>query len=518
MSADQSAVSADQSAGSADQEAGHRNSHGPIMAAARASAVAQTQEFSSYLGNTIVITLPTISTDPLDELIERIRPKIAAAVDALQVAAFLEAEGVSDRNARVEYGFTDVFRLAEEVYRSLGPCEPVAWQPATGRPQRGRIVRDLLHGPLYLLPTVVFPAVLSVVGQRSLVVGLVLAGGLAWVLAGATSWMAYRLLGAGCPGQAGWVLRWSTVAGLPLAALLGLVLAEVTGGRVWLIALAVGQMAYQMASTLLMFYQRELLLIPVMVPAVAAGGAYLAFGSALAPLALATAGGSIGVALILGLRETTRHRRERQAGLRHALRRDLPTLSLVTVYAACSAAFLLHVQVPYLLGRVDIAFAVLPLMVGMGVVEWRARQFAPRAKALLPRMRLPRDFTRKVWSYLCIDLVWCFAAVVLAAIPVLTAMGRWYRLSPATVIMTLAYALVASGYFLSFVVAERARYGWLGFAFGLATTVHVTARALLAAPTNPFADALWYLGSAALLQVLLLAALAPVVGQVWRYR
>jgi len=52
------------------------------------------------------VVLPRVSTDPLDELVDRIRPALVRAVDALQVAAALEADGCTDRIARVEYGFS----------------------------------------------------------------------------------------------------------------------------------------------------------------------------------------------------------------------------------------------------------------------------------------------------------------------------------------------------------------------------------------------------------------------------
>src|SRR6187431_2517183 len=70
------------------------------------------------------VLLPRISTDPLDDLVERVRPMLGPRVDSMHVAAALEADGLTDRGARVEYGYTDVFALATEVFRRLGPILP----------------------------------------------------------------------------------------------------------------------------------------------------------------------------------------------------------------------------------------------------------------------------------------------------------------------------------------------------------------------------------------------------------
>ena len=51
--------------------------------------------------------------------------QLGRAVDALQVAAVLEADGHTDRAAQVEYGYSDLFALASEVFRRLGPPSPV---------------------------------------------------------------------------------------------------------------------------------------------------------------------------------------------------------------------------------------------------------------------------------------------------------------------------------------------------------------------------------------------------------
>ncbi len=220
---------------------------------------------------THTVVLPKVSTDPLDELVDRMRPALARAVDALQVAAALEADGFTDRVARVEYGFSDVFALALEVFRRLGPpTDHVADVVPTAHGWRDT-VRMLAHGPLYLLPSAVFPAVLAVLGQRSVAIALTVASGLGWMYAGTAAYGAYRLLGAHRPRGAARVLRGATLAAPVAGALAGLGVVAVAGGGWGLVVMAACQLGYQLAGTVLVFYRREILQAASMVPAVLAG-------------------------------------------------------------------------------------------------------------------------------------------------------------------------------------------------------------------------------------------------------
>ena len=242
--------------------------------------------------------------DPVDELVERVRPVVVHAVDALQVAASLEADGITDSMARARYGYADVFALADEVRRRVGPAGSTAVS-APGMARRlGPELRDITHGLLYLLPAAVFPAALAVLGRRSLVLGLVLAGGVGWVWAGGAAWLGYCLLGRGYPGSAARVLRWSAVAGLPVAAAASAAVVATTHASYDLTALAVAVMTYQMASTLLVFYRSELWLFAAMAPAVAAGIGYLAGGARLLSLAVGVGLGSVALSFGIALAKT----------------------------------------------------------------------------------------------------------------------------------------------------------------------------------------------------------------------
>jgi hypothetical protein len=498
---------------------------GPLMAA-RGIAMEATLEISQASLDAMRISLPT-TFDPLDELVGRVRAKAQGAVDALQVAALLEADGVNDRAARVEYGFGDVFELAEAVYQRLGgPVQRLRRSRAPVADRR-RSIRDLSHGALYLLPCALFPAVLAAIQPRALVTALVLAGGLGWVWAGGTSWLAFQLLGLADRRATGRLLAFSSLVGLVVATGAGVAIASATGGGRAVMAMVPGTMAYQMASTLLLFYGHELWLATLIAPGAVAGLIYVFVDRALLSWAL----GSVlicvlvalGTAIARALLDGRGAPAKTPTHLRSVLSGQSGTFVLVLGYAALSAAFLLHAQAPYLLSNLDVVVVGVPLIAAMGLVEWRARRFGEQARMMLERVRYPREFVRQVWLLLLANVVACWLGVGVGAAAVLGVLGWAGWLSPAGVVMAAAQIAMAGAYFLAFILAGHNRYGWLCAAIGISIVAHLgTARLVMAMAPSPrlsaFADTSLFLGSAVLLQVLLVVALAPVVGQVRRYR
>jgi hypothetical protein len=456
--------------------------------------------------------------DPLDELVDRMRPVVERAVDALQVAASLEADGLTDRAARVEYGCQDVFSLAAEVYRRAGGGRSTV--PPMVRVSRGirAGLRELGHGLLYLLPAAIFPAALAVVGPQSLVLGLALAGGLGWVWAGAASWLAYRLLGRGHPAAAGRMLRWWALAGLPAAAALGLAVTELTSVGRGLAVLAVAQMTYQMAANVLMFYRREYELFFVMAPAVLAGGAYLFYGEAFLPWAVGGAAVCVALAYVLALWRTVRARGERETGVRAGLRGEWWQFPSVLLYTALTATYFLHAQAPYMSGRLDIVLAALPLVAGMGVVEWRARRFGEQARALLGRVRQPRRFVLRVWLLLIGSLAACLVTIAAVAAAVLAWMRAAGLLSAAATVMAAAAVVLAGAYFLGFLLANLAEYRWLCGSLAVCLGAHLAIGLLAPQALSPLADTTVFLSSTVLLLVLFLTALAGRLGHAREHR
>jgi hypothetical protein len=473
------------------------------------------------------VLLPKISTDPLDDLVERMRPELGQAVDSLHVTAALEADGLTDRGARVEFGYPDVFALAGEVYRRLGPMLP----PERESPARdGRAWREsfriISHGPLYVLPSTVFPAVLAIVGQRSLVFGLVVASTLGWVYAGVTAHAAYRMLGLGRPRAASRILTFAALSSPLTGAVAGLLLVQLTGGGPALIAMITCQVAYQLTSTLLVFYRRELWLGLLMTPAFGVGAAYLVLGPQLRTWSVAVAAGSVLAAFLLAVLVAVRRGRTENPDppLRHGLRPEAPALFGVGAYGLCSAVLLLHAEAPYLLGRLDIAVAAAPLILTMGFVEWRAERFRPQAVALVRRVERPAAFVRGVRLLLARETALCLLAPAVPAAVLLAGLAHYDLLSAAGVAMTAAHVALAGAYLLAYLLAGHGRFGLLCWSMLAVITVHVGAGALLgSAPLlgidgPALVDTTLYLVSVLLLQMLFALGLVPILGQARHYR
>ncbi|MEU7907656.1 hypothetical protein [Actinoplanes sp. NPDC049118] len=474
------------------------------------------------------VLLPRISTDPLDDLVERVRPTLSQAVDSLHVAAALEADGLTDRGARVEYGYQDVFALSTEVYRRLGPRLP---RPRDVRVRGNRSWRESLrlisHGPLYVLPCTAFPAVLAIVGRRSLVLGLVFAGVLGWVYAGVASHAAYRMLGLGRPRAAGRILIVATLTVPVAGAAAGAGLVWLTGGGVALVAMITCQVAYQLTSTVMVFYRREPWLALVMTPAFLIGVAYLILGSGLRPWSAAVAAGCVVAAFLLAVVIAVRRARAAamaEPPLRAALRPEVPALVGVGAYGLCSAVLLLHAAAPYLLGSLDVAIAAAPLILTMGVIEWRAERFRPQAAALMRRVERPRAFVRGIWQLLARETAICLLAPAIPAAAMLAGLYHLGLLSAVGIVMTAAHVALGGAYLLAFLLAGRDRFGWLCWSMLAAIVAHVGIGALLgSAPllgrSGPaLVDTSLYLGSVLLLQALFVLGLAPILGQAVRYR
>src|SRR6266536_883925 len=495
----------------------------PSASMATAQTVAQdaTEDISALIREGRMPAPLLMARDPLDELVDRVRPVASAAVDALQVAAALEADGVTDRSARVQYGYPDVFALAAEVHRRAGQARSSS-APVRRMARRWLAeLRDIGHGLLYLLPAAVFPAVLAVLGHRSLLLGLLVAGAIGWVWAGAAAWLAYRLLGRGHPGGAGRMLRWLALAGLPVTATAVTGIVTTTHAGYGLVALSVGQMAYQMASNILVFYRREGLLFLSMLPAVLVGIAYTIKGPALLPWAIGVGIASTILAFTVALGQTTGRKAISETRMRDGLRGELRMLGPVMLYTALSAVYLLQAQAPYILGRFDIAVAVVPLVLGMGVVEWRARRFGEQARVLLRRVQYPAQFVPRIWLLLIGGLLVCVTSVALLAVAVFYVLRSSQKLGPASVVMASACAVLAGAYFLGFLLANMGRYGWLCWSLALCVAVHV-AVGVGARWTpwqlSPLVDTSVFLGSTLLLVVLFLFALGERLGEVRCHR
>jgi hypothetical protein len=598
------------------------------MPTARVLADQGTREFP-------VIDVSVGSRDPIDGLVDDVRPLVERAVETLQLAAWLEANGVTDRGARSRFGLRDVFELADELRRRVGRDGDPDPGPARTAPRATRALRDVGHGLIsvfrgvsdrvarsrfglrdvfkradqprrrvgrhrdpdpgrahvapraapawrdighglisvfhgvadrvvrsrfglrvvvkladglrrrvgpdgdrgpasaagrtasawrfighsliYLFPAVLFPeAIVALRGSWSLA-AVVATGAVGWVFSGVIAWLAYRLLGEGYPGSAGRLLRWACLSAPVLggltAASVTLMATGVGAGVLLLSALA---MAYQMAATALVIYGRELLVLAAMAPAPVAAVVYIVIGPTALPVSVAAAVTSIACVLGLAVRETFRRGAARTRA-RDTMRRSWRGMVAVTAFTTASAGFFLSPQVSNLAHGVDlaVALAVLPMVAGMGVVEWQAIRLRYRGRALLQRLAHPRQFGPRIWLAVLCGLAVCLAVVgglTAALLGVLAATGHYTQAGAA---MAAAFIPLTGAFYLGFPLANMGCYGWLcgSLLAGLASY-----EVIRFAWPGPFADARAFGIGAELILLLYLIGLLGRLDQAVHHR
>ncbi|KOT93752.1 hypothetical protein ADK86_19240, partial [Streptomyces sp. NRRL F-5755] len=100
--------------------------------------------------------------DPVKTLMHRHRTLCEHAVDPMEIAAGLEADGVTDRTA-ARFRHRDVFSLAEELYARVPRAETPPDAPGSEPVRRGRGVRAVLH----LLPGALCAATVAAVAAAA---------------------------------------------------------------------------------------------------------------------------------------------------------------------------------------------------------------------------------------------------------------------------------------------------------------------------------------------------------------
>ena len=402
--------------------------------------------------------------DPAAPLIQALTPAIARPVDELHVAAVLESTGVTDQAALDTYRYDNVFALADAVYQRMpaasGPAvddEP----PAQGQP--GGSVRMLTHGLLYILPSTVYPAVLVALGPAAMIRGLVFATTLGWVWGMGTSVVAYQLVGRGKDRSAGRALRLLGLTGL-VAGLFGAVLLAATGpGGAGMVAFAVAQMGFQLMSGLLVFYGHELRVAVTMLPATVMGIVFLFshYARALVAPGLAAGGLSVLLLAVTAWVTSTRAPVRSESPERIAPRSVIAGVAPSVGYAMLCAAFLLLTDSRFFLGEIDLAIAALPLILGMGMLEWRAHRFTAKVGKLWGRVAVCEEFCRAAWWLLLEELGNCLAVLGALGAILLIVLHETGTLSARGAMLIDAHVLLGGAFFLGFLLARYQQFGRL---------------------------------------------------------
>lgn len=209
-------------------------------------------------------------------LCEKFGDVCESAVDPLEIASALEFEGYGDRAAREDYGVRDIFALAQAMYRRV-PRKPAAPQPAQD-PWRLSRARPLLHGLLYALPAVCFPAAGTLVAAPGVLPALVVALLVAWGLSQGLACVGYLRLGTAGQAQARRVLRSGMLFGLAGVALAMAAIWLTVRARPVVLTFGAGEGVYMLGACVLMVAGEERWLPAALAPGVLGGAAFLILG------------------------------------------------------------------------------------------------------------------------------------------------------------------------------------------------------------------------------------------------
>jgi hypothetical protein len=302
-----------------------------------------------------------------------------AAVDRYEVAAVLEAEGVTDVTARERHHAEDVFDLADRLFRQT-PRQPQPNRPVEG-PWRATPVTHVLRGVLFGLPALTYLSVADrITGPRPAIL-LVVSVLLSWAAGQGLAHLGHaRLSRNDRPGAAAVLSGAALAAGLPAVAIVA-ALGFVLGVPVPVTLIAAGQLAYVLAATVALTLGREWWLLAALIAGIAAG--------LVTPVATVT---GVGAALVVAGWAVRGVRPQLPA------RAELVTALPAVAFGAVVGALLILTPAVRALdpqpgprASVGAALAVLlPLSVSMGAAEWllfRYRAATHRAMAVSRNFR-----------------------------------------------------------------------------------------------------------------------------------
>ncbi|GII24050.1 hypothetical protein [Planosporangium mesophilum] len=332
-----------------------------------------------------------LQPDGMDELRRRMTPVCESAVDALEIAAALEAEGLSDQAVRTRYGYPDVFALAEHLYGWVPrrPAEP----PALPERWRTRPAEHVVHGLLYATPAVCFPVAAPLLTGTATLVGFLVSTLVSWASSQALAHLGYARAGRLDPAGSLWILRAGTAVALgvlwvALATSAALVPAP-TAGMVF----AAGQGTYLLAATVLLVCGRNRWLLLCLAPGVLGSTGFLLLGRPawLTQPVWWALGASLAATLVCAVVCTARPGPGGRSPARHELRDAVPP-ALFGLAAAGLLTF--EVVASQLTGRLSYLAPLLaaPLSVSMGAAEWNLYWYRRRTDRLLCTTRDPEEF------------------------------------------------------------------------------------------------------------------------------
>jgi hypothetical protein len=324
---------------------------------------------------------PESPDDPVTDLGMRMAGLCAGAVDTLEVAAGLEAEGINDESAR-GYGHDDVFALAQDLFDRI-PRRPAPPEVVTDA-WRGQIWRQLLRGVLFGLPGVCYATAAPLLTRPAAGMVLVLSLLLSWTASQLLAYLGYVRLGRGDAGSAGRVMRRGLVLAVSTVGPLTVAAGLLIGSGVPATGLAAGQCVYLLTATVALVSGAEPLLLLALLPGVCAGATWAAAGGPVPPWVWIAWGVTVLATTVLAARCSA----GTWAG-DGAPRAELTAALPYAGFGLVAGGLLTVGEMCVLLGRAAPSPAttagVLSLSLSMGGAEWLLYTYRSRAHRLLGR-------------------------------------------------------------------------------------------------------------------------------------
>lgn len=456
--------------------------------------------------------------DATAELAEALAPGLSTPVDELHIAAELESRGVTDYLARHRYGAGDVFTLARSVAQRM-PHQPDEYHGSTARRSRRRI-RVLCHGPLYALPSVIYPALVTSLGPAVMVPALVLATAVGWIWAMGMSTAAYRLVGEGRDRAGARLMGLLVLTGLAVALVAGTVLALVGSGKPAVVVFILAQVGFQLGASVLLVYGMEGRVVIAMLPALGVGTVHLLSGyTGVATLPILLGGGLASVFVVsAALYVVAQQGLGARAPIPVKHVRVLIAVLPVVWYAVACAVLLLTTGSRFLTAPSDLSVAIAALVMSMGAVEWRSHRFDERVAELLRGLQSPTQFPREVWRVVIQELSLCLAVLGIVGLVLLALLAATGQLTRSGALLVDAYLVLGGAFFLGFVLANRGRFIWLIAITTTVAAVHVVATTTLSNHFDPYGAAPILLISGVVLMASFLVAIRLNMGRAYDFR
>lgn len=366
---------------------------------------------------------PRWAADPLDDLAQELAEVCAAAVHPDEIAAVLEADGLTGEQIAERYGRSDAFELAAELFARVprghpepGP-RPDPWRTGAGT--------CLLRSLVFTLPGLGYPLGAPLLagphdrfGLPAGTTALVAAGLAAWAWNQGLAHRAYLRLAAGGRAAAGRCLA----VGAPLGALLATAAAPALRAAPGALALAAGQALYLAAATVLLVLGRERLLLLTLVPT-ATGGVVILLTQPPPVVGVTLLFATTGGALLAAAYETARALREGEPPAGAAPPSLLASVPYGLFGLGCGVLTTVAALGDLLVGRRAGAGGpeVIALTLSMGAAEWLLYRCRSRGLAALGAsvttagllLRAARVLVTCVAAYLAVLSVLVLAAEVL---------------------------------------------------------------------------------------------------------